>query len=255
MIFLKLRKLRKLINILDNPGTFIKDYIGFTRDKDIIYKLKSGLKILVEANTYARYIFSEIFVNDYYMKHFKISEGDTVIDIGANTGMFSMFAYNENKTGKIYAFEPEKNNFKYLLLNKELNNAETLIPINFGVTAKNETRKLYLSKNNCGKHSLCKEMKDFTKISCLNLNDFIKERIIEKIDLLKMDCEGSEYEIFNSLTDETFNKIKKITLEYHKVDGNHNGEMIKQLLLKKKFNVIKENTFLYAYKLDEDEFK
>ena len=76
-------------------------------------------------------------------------------------------------------------------------------------------------------------------ITCksINLNNYIKNNNIEKIDYLKIDCEGAEYEIIESLDEQYLtNNIDKICLEYHL---NKNGEIntILNKLKKCGFNV------------------
>jgi|TARA_B110000238_G_scaffold14253_1_gene13866 precorrin-6B methylase 2 len=67
-------------------------------------------------------VFKEVWLKNIYEKNkIVVEEGDLVIDIGAHIGIFSTYAAELNKTGKIYAFEPFKDNFKRLEMHKEIN--------------------------------------------------------------------------------------------------------------------------------------
>ena len=63
---------------------------------------------------------------------------------------------------------------------------------------------------------------------------------LDRIDFLKMDCEGAEYSIFNSTADSIFDKITTISMEFHDLkDGDFTAEHIIEKLRKNNFRIVK----------------
>ena len=177
----------------------------------------------------------EIFITKIYDKFFKVNEGDIVVDIGGNLGLFSYYALCKGAK-QVYCFEPspqccncmnENFNFPNLIIEEAavgINNGE--ITFNIDTESSINSSAFYTSKNS--QTITCKS---------INLNNYIKTNNIEKIDYLKIDCEGAEYEIIKSLDEQYLtNNIDKICLEYHL---NKNGEIntILNKLKKCGFNV------------------
>lgn len=190
-------------------------------------------------------------------------KGNTIIDVGANIGYYTvLLADKVGKSGKVYAFEPDKVNFEILKKNIEVNNLKNVIVVNAGVGSKNETKTLYKSEENLGDHKLYEthppcghpplkkggqnySIKEFTKI--VKLDDFIKE----PIDLIKIDTQGWEPEVIEGAK-KIISKNKPIMfLEYSpasyqiaKLDGQ---KMIKSLRKIYK-NIWWIDEWLYIYK-------
>ncbi len=105
-------------------------------------------------------ILNEVFFSKNYFpkinkeQDFSLKENDVIIDIGAQVGVFSAYAASMAKRGKVYAFEPVKENFKRLEYHKDLNKLTNLTLINKGVSDKDKRIKMYLAQENTGGHSL-----------------------------------------------------------------------------------------------------
>jgi FkbM family methyltransferase len=127
--------------------------------------------------------YKEIFFDLEYERYdVKIEKGDTVIDLGAHVGIFTEFAISRN-AGRIISFEKDEEIYSHLISNI------------------NDPRAVLLNKT-IGKH-------DYT------INNILNDHILSKIDFLKIDIEGYEYDLLFSTPDETFDKISKIAIEFH----------------------------------------
>jgi len=73
------------------------------------------------------------------------------------------------------------------------------------------------------------DYKESYNVKCINFYDFILKNNITKINLLKVDCEGAEYKIFDSIPDEYFSTIDKIHVEFHFNDGEKVKKLINKL--------------------------
>ena len=124
-----------------------------------------------------------------------------VFDVGANIGEYSLEVYNLFRDSvKIYAFEPLSSAFDDLKENLKEKRAQTY---NFGFAEFEETRTLYFDTEASGLASLYKrrlnhfnlEMNMQEKVKLRRIDDFCKENRIDKINLLKIDVEGHEFNV------------------------------------------------------------
>jgi len=95
-------------------------------------------------------------------------------------------------------------------------------------------KKIYLSKSNNGgasfyKDKLLKEEKispkRFRIVKCISLKELFIKKKLNNINLLKLDCEGAEYDILFNTPERYLNKIEKIILEFHDFDGKSSNKL------------------------------
>ena len=209
------------------------------KNTNISIRLKNGLNFIVRAQTMDRSVIKEVWLQNIYNKFgVNVSKGDTVFDIGAHVGIFSIYAAELSDNGKVYAFEPFIENFKRLENHKKINQKENLFIYNKGVYSSEGLQTLHLSPdNNTGGHSIHLKNNGEKKIEIqtIRLDDFCEKEKINQIDFLKMDCEGAEFEILKS-NETILNKVSKIVMECHPYENNTVQSMI-QLLERNGFKV------------------
>lgn len=199
-------------------GMFSIDGMIGVRDIDYKHYIK---KILPSLNEIERrdlnFIFNEVFTSDMYNSDFiSIEKGDTVFDIGFNYGMFSLLALHK-EAGKIIGFEPNKKLSKLFLDNC----FDSPIELHQLALSNENGETLFYENEWPGKSSIFDSINEDTQkdsylVEIKNFADFLSENNIEKIDYLKIDCEGAEYDIFASIPNDFLkNKIKKIAIEFH----------------------------------------
>lgn len=186
----------------------------------------NGLKIYVESYE-ELFILDEVFVqNDY---NFLSNEKVVVIDIGANIGTSCLFFSKIDNVEKIYAFEPVPQTFKQAVMNFELNKKiSKVVQFNNYGLGKNDREEVFLFdrnvKGNTGVRgamstSFNSENVIETKVQIKNAAEQIKIVVAANPSVkivLKMDCEGGEYEIFESLTESgMIAKIDYLMMEWH----------------------------------------
>jgi FkbM family methyltransferase len=173
-------------------------------------------QISVELNSDAdESVFNEIFVErDYKSLEEIISNAkNPIIDIGAHIGLFSIYVRTLNTDVIIFDYEPEENNFKALKENFRLNHLEkNMVAKNLAVGESEGVKTLYVSQDSHN-HSLVQSTERSQKVQATTISKILQKA--GTVDLVKMDCEGAEFEIIKSMTKEDFGKIKNIYIEYH----------------------------------------
>jgi FkbM family methyltransferase len=204
---------------IKNWEIFLLNYLGI-RHKGGKYVFRNGITIEDEEGT-ATGTIAVVF----FRKHYGNVDGKSVIiDIGANIGVFSIYAALEGKNVKVYTFEPISKNYQLLLKNISNNNlSDRIKPFNLGIASKNEKRKFHLESSPL--HSLVQKGENnfSASVDCISLNYVLVKNKISKVDLLKMNCEGGEYEILYSTPIDCFKKIFEIRMEYHNIDSEKNN--------------------------------
>lgn len=117
-----------------------------------------------------------------------LKEGDYFFDIGANIGYYSVLASKiVGKTGKVFAFEPDPENFNKLSENIKLNGCENVILENKAVADHSGKLNFISERFRKGESRISADGK--TKVETITLDNYVKNL---KIDCIKMDIEGAE---------------------------------------------------------------
>lgn len=176
-------------------------------------------------------IYHEIYnLQDYYNnRDKKINDGDIVVDLGGNIGIFNRWAYSQG-AAKVISFEPDKRYFKLLSLNSDPRS----ILFNAAVSDKMGELDIYESEHLGG--SSLTEFGDYInkyKTRTYTLDYLFNIGLIDHIDFLKIDIEGSEINALKGISDENLKKVKTIAMEYHhgqlNFDINIRNEFINRL--------------------------
>ncbi len=123
-----------------------------------------------------------------------IKKGDVVLDVGANLGYYTLlFSQWVGPTGKVYAFEPDPDNFALLQKNVRANRLQNVIPVQKAVSNRTGGMKLYLSDRNKAGHRIYEsgEARPALEIEAVRLDDFFRD-CKDPVDFVKMDIEGAE---------------------------------------------------------------
>jgi FkbM family methyltransferase len=206
----------KVIQNFRNWHTFFLDYLGILKNREVVYSLRNNIKFKARAGRYEEGIINEIWVARIYTPiGDEIREGDTVLDIGAHIGAFSVLAATRARDVTVYSYEPFPDNFNLLKENIGLNQLENVKPFPLAVAGSGGKRKLFIMGQDSHSHSLLAETTIHIVVDSITLPEIFGGNNIETCSFLKLDCEGAEYEILFNTPEEYFNRIKRIFLEYH----------------------------------------
>lgn len=125
-----------------------------------------------------------------------VRDGDIVLDIGGNIGYYSI-ALAKMRDATIHAFEPIESTYKQFIANAYYNGVQDRVRINnFGLFDKSGELTFYVYKQDFGNASaaIMHEEKENEKIVCKveQLDEYVKEQGVERIDFIKLDVEGAE---------------------------------------------------------------
>jgi len=156
----------------------------------------------------------------YNPEGFELHKTDTVVDIGANVGVFSVYAAARATSGRILAYEPVPVLYNLLAENFRLNHIRNANPVQMGVLDHEGEGFIWCDPKNLGGHSMFRGRVTAAKleripIQVTTLDGIFRSHHLDRIDFLKVDCEGSEYRILEAANDHTIQRIGRISLEYH----------------------------------------
>lgn len=208
------------------------------------------------------HILNEVFVKDDY--DFMTGSKSIVIDIGANVGITSLFFSRLDYVDKIYAFEPVKDTFEQAQYNMSLNSTvhkmATIKNIGLG---KNNRKEVFLFdkewKGNTGVRGVAspsysnnnnaKEIEVTIASATVEIGEILEENTNRNI-IVKMDCEGAEYEILEDLFQSgMIREIDVLLLEWH----DKGAASIEKILLDSDFDFFSRkfdslSGMIYAFK-------
>ena len=252
------RTLNMVRNIKNWNGYLIYKFSSKKKGK-FIFKLRNNFSVSVPKQLIVE--FKECLFEEVYYKHLpkKIYSVNNpiVIDIGANAGYFTIFSILKLKDPKIIAFEPIKRNYFFLQDNLATAKNNKLAIVNKAVNDKNGELILKFDKT-----------KEFTTSASLydnpygsdeeivistSLESIFSDYDLSKIDILKLDCEGAEYNIIYNTPSHFFEKVNCITMETHKgKNEKENNSELANYISDLGFHVkTKHDDFIWAFKDQE----
>ena len=173
-------------------------------------------------------VFNELNNDCYGLEQISLSKNDTIIDVGANVGMFSIYA--KKKFGcKIISFEPVPENYNNFLFNIELNglSLDDFELHNTAITnIENGTIVIGTPLTNTGGSSVY----HVGNISNTCNTETLSKYITDDCKYIKIDCEGGEYDIIPAILNDLKN-VKYIGIEYHKFNNDQDPHKLHDTLI------------------------
>lgn len=246
-----------------------------------LLRLADGFEIVCQTATEARFLYHDIFEKEIYCRHGVSLDGvETVFDVGANIGMFTLFVGTRCPQAQVYAFEPAPPLFEILRENVGRFGVRAEL-FHCGVAAAAGTAELTFYPNSSGMSSFHADRKEEEEAlrnlmanelregepgmeelmehaddllaerlrSCTfecalrPLSEVIRERAVERIDLLKVDVQKSELDVVRGVDEEHWPRIRQVVLELHNTDNQYSW--LHGFLTERGFQVFAEQEFAY----------
>ncbi|MEO6454500.1 MAG: FkbM family methyltransferase [Ginsengibacter sp.] len=226
------------------PDYYEPSYIpeGFFKIKDDVSGKYISMFIRSDSN-----IEREIFWNGLYGKWEKESlkiwahlsrQANTILDIGANTGIFSLLAEIQNTNAGIYAIEPIDVNYEVLAKNIKRNKSG-IHPIRAALSNTSGKAKMYMIKDRLNYMTSINDNRYLdppqmpgtpevieVEVSAITFNNIQQQYAIAKLDLLKIDVEGHEVAVLENMYQQIIKDRPVILTE---VMGDENAEALNSM--------------------------
>ena len=198
-----------------------------TRREFTTITLRNGFRI--EGAHEFKWLMNQIFHRKVYTPtpRFRIGPDDVVVDVGANCGIFTMYAAATTRN-TIFSIEPSPDNVRMLEANIAANRLANVVLLPVALTSEAGEAKLLLSSVSHQENLIHYDHLDPTQlipqrleeydeitVPTMTLEQVIEEHRIERIDFLKMDCQGGEGPVLSSTPRRCLERIDRIALEYH----------------------------------------
>ncbi len=210
--------MRKLIVLLRLCLSFGPFY-GFKVFTNVFFSNKGSIRlpsikhpINLRLGTSDFAVFEQIFLYNEYNLKFGF-EPKVIIDAGSNIGLFAIKLKNRFPDAKIICIEPDSENF--IQLSKNLKAYENVFLVNSGLWS-HKTKLNVLDKYDQGKWGMIVEEDEQNgTIDAISISDIIQIYDLKRIDVLKLDIESSEKQLFSKDYVEIFKRSKMIIVELH----------------------------------------
>jgi len=206
-----------------NPVTAFRNRLGMPSDGPVSYRLRAGPTLVVDPGSHDIRQLNEIWIDEVYSTFpgFTPQPGWTVIDIGANKGVFSAWAAHHMKHGTILAVEPDPQSIEFARTNTAQFPSVKIALRQSAVGATSGAVELFVSEGATGLTSVYGRKAGDGEIRvpsgrtivapCTTLSEILGSC---HPDLVKIDVEGSEYDILLSTSLETLSSMSRVVLEH-----------------------------------------
>jgi FkbM family methyltransferase len=171
--------------------------------------------VAIRLDTTDLYCLEKVFIAEEYRSPFPASPR-FIVDAGANIGMATLYFAKQFPEARIFAIEPELSNFDLLARNCENLPNVTLVQAALWC----DRRPLMILNSSAEKYAFRIADKSsgspsMVTIPAITVSDILHQTDAEGIDLLKLDIEGSELELFAENADQWLDRVKIIAIELH----------------------------------------
>ena len=248
--FTNYKLIKQQCKTLSNPWAF---YIGslvkllpFFKSKIVSLKFKDGYQIKVY-DFMSFYIYSEIFIDKCYDVDLK-TETPIIVDIGANTGFFALRMKQLYPQSRIICFEPYPPCIDQLKETIKINNLKNVDIKTVAVSDKTGKSKLYIHPTNIGGHSIFSEnvSTNYVEIESITLSEVLNMIKPGACNLIKLDCEGAEYPIIQSMNSAHHHRFEHLI--YEPTYDSYNISELNDHLKKIGYKVITKDSLYLAIK-------
>ena len=229
--------IRNMFNLLpENLKERIKLLYYNSKVKDYTFSAEKGIYKTQTENWDVRTRSPLYFVVrdiNRYEQYYKVSQGDIVIDAGANEGILTLvYSKKAGSAGKVFAFEPDEKNVRNLQRNLELNeNPQNVHLEQKGLWSRSDIKDFYES-GSVGSSFFYEEPQAVKRsIPVVSIDEFVKDQNLSKVDFIKMDIEGAEIEALLGARNTLLSMKPNMAIaSYHIIDGEPTHRKLEKFL-------------------------
>jgi FkbM family methyltransferase len=216
----------------------------------------------------AKYLRWEIFERAQYLRPgFELRPDDTVIDIGSNIGMFALWAAPQIPRGRLIAIEPNPSALECLSLNVSRNDLRNVTIVPAAAGGENGTMELVFHRGweahghstavvppwfytgsgvarfyrwlfQCALNSASDVTAEQRIVARqMTLAHIIDDHHVGTVNYLKIDCEGSEFEMLRNVDATLWARIERVVIEYHEFGSDRKHRELVEIMRMNGFHV------------------
>lgn len=198
-------------------------YFGLARG-NLMVVVRHGPSIVCRNNTESWLPIFEIFVEDVYRLSESPEERNSplcIVDIGGHVGCFTLAVATRFPNAIVQVYEPSQVTYQYLCTNVYLNGLTSRVGAVEAAVATHAGREHFYEAGDASCGSSLFQAVGSTE-SMVDVVDFnvVMAEVGHRIDILKIDCEGGEYDIILNSDRDSWRQVQKLLLEYHPVPGH-----------------------------------
>jgi FkbM family methyltransferase len=176
------------------------------------YRLRNGQTVTLKND--GRFILNEIFLDRVYdVPGTDISSCRSVLDVGANVGVFALYMASRAPEATIHCFEPGSSNFE--ILQRNLTRAGIRATVHKLAMSASPGAGYLTLQGTSVEYSLGAAGNHSEKVECVDWANALRLAGVECFDFVKMDIEGTEREILTACTDAQLQQMRVLSLEWH----------------------------------------
>jgi FkbM family methyltransferase len=246
-----IRYLRLFKNV-SNGWLYLLVKTGIAREDPLVFRLPNRVRLEVPRRLLHE--FKEIFMEECYSREVRraLPDRPVVVDVGANVGFFSFFVASRYPGASIVAVEPSPGNFRQLVKNADLNPHVPIRPLQGAVYGR--SGKIALSYETAGDYTTAASVfahpatrSETLEVDSYSLEDLLATSEIQRCHLMKMDCEGAEYDTLYKCPPEVLARFDQMVIEVHRAEGpTQNIDALARFLSGSGFETRRSGDILFA---------
>jgi FkbM family methyltransferase len=195
--------------------------------RELTVVTRGGTRIVVPLGSEAGALYPvlEVFAFSEYAHDWRLGDEPCVVDIGAHVGAFTLWLAERSPRLRAVCFEPDPDAYRYLARNTK-RIAATLHRQAVGASGRTSLLRRPIAGGGVSTLQAIGDG-DEVAVEVVSLQDALAP--LADVSLMKLDCEGCEYELVLDTPAASWVRVQRVVLEYHAVSGREPSELVDRL--------------------------
>jgi FkbM family methyltransferase len=242
----------KMLVGYENWPAIVPFFLKSRADRQLRLRLRHPQVALLVRSAMDIWSVKETFIDQFYTRFgVPVEDGWVVMDIGAGIGDYSIHVAFGKPNVQVFAFEPYPGSFALLRENLALNKMDNVQTFQQAVWRTTGQLSLDIASGEplqIRSHNLNTLVEDNQGLSvdAVSLESALSILNMTRLDLLKMDCEGAEYEILLNTPPAILRMVERIIMEYHDLDVQQSHPVLIDFLARQGYQVTCHENIVHA---------